>query len=111
MITTWKILDISVEGEAITHAKYHVLATDDTNTVETEGNWEFDKYSVKTPYAEVTENQVISWIKEGATQYGQNVIESRLEEQLALLGKTKSVVPPWKPPVFTLEQQWHSQST
>jgi hypothetical protein len=111
MITTWKILDISVEGKAITHAKYHVLATDDTNTVETEGNWEFDKYSVKTPYAEVTENQVISWIKEGATQYGQNVIESRLEEQLALLGKTKSVVPPWKPPVFTLEQQWHSQST
>jgi hypothetical protein len=111
MITTWKILDISVEGEAITHAKYHVLATDDTNTVETEGNWEFDKFSVKTPYAEVTENQVISWIKEGATQYGQNVIESRLEEQLALLGKTKSVVPPWKPPVFTLEQQWHSQST
>ncbi len=111
MITTWKILDISVEGEAITHAKYHVLATDDTNTVETEGNWEFDKFSVKTPYAEVTENQVISRIKEGATQYGQNVIESRLEEQLALLGKTKSVVPPWKPPVFTLEQQWHSQST
>jgi len=111
MITTWKILDISVEGEAITHAKYHVLATDDTNTVETEGNWKFDKFSVKTPYAEVTENQVISWIKEGATQYGQNVIESRLEEQLALLGKTKSVVPPWKPPVFTLEQQWHSQST
>jgi len=111
MITTWKILDISVEGEAITHAKYHVLATNDTNTVETEGNWEFDKFSVKTPYAKVTENQVISWIKEGATQYGQNVIESRLEEQLALLGKTKSIVPPWKPPVFTLEQQWHSQST
>jgi hypothetical protein len=111
MITTWKILEIFVEGEAITHAKYHVLADDDTNTVETEGNWEFDKFSVKTPYAQVTENQVISWIKEGATQYGQNVIESRLEEQLALLGKTKSVVPPWKPPVFTLEQQWHSQST
>ena len=111
MITTWKILDISVEGEAITHAKYYVLATDDINVVETEGNWEFDKFSVKTPYAEVTENQVISWIKDGATQYGQNVIESRLEEQLALLSKTKSVVPPWKPPVFTLEQQWHSQST
>jgi hypothetical protein len=111
MITTWKILDISVEGEAITHAKYYVLATDDKNVVETEGNWDFDKFSVKTPYAKVTEDQVISWIKEGATQYGKNVIESRLEEQLALLGKTKSVVPPWKPPVFTLEQQWHSQST
>ena len=111
MIAKWKILDIFVEDEVITHAKYHVLATDETNVVETEGNWEFDKFNAQTPYAEVTEQQVIDWIKDGATQYGQNVIESRLEEQLALLGKTKSVVPPWKPPVFTLEQQWHSQST
>jgi len=101
MIAKWKILDISVEGEAITHAKYHIWATDETNVVETEGNWEFDKFSVKTPYAEVTEQNVIDWIKDGATQYGKNVIESRLEEQLALLSKSKSVVPPWKPPVFT----------
>ena len=111
MITSWKILDISVEGKVITRAKYHVLATDEINEVETEGIWEFDKFNPTTPYAEVTEAQVISWIKDGATQYGQNVIESRLEEQLALLSKSKSVVPPWKPPVFTLEQQWHSQST
>jgi hypothetical protein len=109
MITKWKILEISVEGEAITHAKYHVSATDNKNLVETEGNWEFDKFNVKTPYAKVTERQVIQWIKDGATQYGQNVIESRLEEQLALLSKTKSIEPPWKPPVFTLEQQWPSQ--
>jgi len=107
MIAKWKILDISVENEVITHAKYHVLATDDTNIVETEGNWEFDKFNVKTPYAEITEKQVIQWIKDGTTQYGQNVIESRLEEQLALLSKTKSVVPPWKPLVFT----WSSNGT
>jgi hypothetical protein len=107
VIAKWKILEISVEGEAITHAKYHVLATDETNVVETEGNWEFDKFSIKTPYAKVTEQDVIDWIKDGATQYGQNVIESRLEEQLALLSKTKSVVPPWKPPVFT----WSSNGT
>jgi len=111
MIATWKILDISVESEVITRAKYHVSATDDINKVETEGIWEFDRFNPTTPYAEVTEKQVISWIKDGSTQYNKNVIESRLEEQLALLSKTKSVVPPWKPPVFTLEQQWHSQST
>jgi len=29
------------------------------------------------------------------------VIKSRLEEQLALLEKSKSIVPPWKPQVFT----------
>lgn len=109
MIATWKILDISVEGEVITRAKYHVFATDDINKVETEGLWDFDKFNPVTPYADVTEAQVISWIKDGATQFGKNVIESRLEEQLALLSKSKSVVPPWKPPVFTLEQQWHSQ--
>jgi hypothetical protein len=107
VITKWKILDISVDGDAITHAKYHIWATDETNMVETEGNWEFDKFNVKTPYAKVTEQNVIDWIKDGATQYGQNVIESRLEEQLALLSKTKSVVPPWKPPVFT----WSSNGT
>jgi len=107
MIAKWKILDIFVEGEAITHAKYHVWATDEANVVETEGNWEFDKFNVKMPYAQVTEQNVIDWIKDGATQYGQNVIESRLEEQLALLSKTKSVVPPWKPPVFT----WSSNGT
>jgi hypothetical protein len=46
--------------------------------------------------------QVDSWIKEGATIHGKSVIESRLEEQLASM-KAKSVAPPWKPPVFTLE--------
>jgi hypothetical protein len=109
MITVWKILEIFAENGAITHAKYFISATDEVNTVETEGNWWFDKYKVETPFEKVTEKQVISWIKEGATQHGKNVIESRLEEQLALLGKSKSVAPPWKPPVFTLEQQWPSQ--
>ena len=107
MIAKWKILEVISEDEVITHAKYYISATDGKNTVETEGNWEFDKFNVKTPYADVKESQVIQWIKDGATQYGQNVIESRLEEQLALLSKTKSVVPPWKPPVFT----WSSNGT
>jgi hypothetical protein len=32
---------------------------------------------------------------------GQNIIKSRLQEQLELIKKSKSVVPPWKPQVFT----------
>jgi len=107
MIITWKILELFVEKDVITHAKYHVRATEDDVVIETEGNWQFDKFNVQTPYAEVTEDLVIQWIKDGATKFGKNVIESRLEEQLALLEKSKSVVPPWKPPVFTLElKQW-----
>jgi hypothetical protein len=102
MIAQWFIQSIISENEVITGAKYFIKATDEVDTVETEGNWEFDKFTVNTPFSEVTEAMVISWIKEGATIHGKNVIESRLEEQLASM-KTKSVAPPWKPPVFTLE--------
>ena len=34
----WQILELSAENEVITHAKYHLSLSDDTNTVETEGN-------------------------------------------------------------------------
>lgn len=102
MISQWSILNITSENEVITTAQYRIKATDEVNIVETEGNWTFDKFTCNTPFAEVTEEMVIDWIKEGATVHGKNVIELRLEEQLASL-KTKSVAPPWKPPVFTLE--------
>jgi len=102
MISTWTILSILAENDVITSAKYHIKATDEVDVVETEGNWEFDKFTVNVPFAEVTEAMVVNWIKEGATVHGKNVIESRLEEQLASM-KAKSVAPPWKPPVFTLE--------
>jgi hypothetical protein len=103
MITVWKILNISAESDVITEAKYFVKATDEVNVVETEGNWHFDKFTCNTPFANVTEKMVIEWIKAGAMRDGRNVIESRLEEQLALLTKSNSVASPWKPPVFTLE--------
>ena len=102
MICQWSISSITSENEVITSAQYHVKATDELNIVETEGYWYFDKFVCDTPFAEVTEEMVVSWIKEGATKNGKNVIESRLEEQLASL-PAKSVAPPWKPPVFTLE--------
>lgn len=102
MISQWSILSITSENEVITSAKYHIKASDEIDFVETEGNWNFDKFTCNTPFSEVTEEMVISWIKEGATKNGKNVIESRLEEQLASM-KAKSVAPPWKPPVFTLE--------
>ncbi len=102
MITSWSILSIIADDGVIMEAKYHIKATDEVNVVETEGNWTFDKFTCNTPFSEVTEAMVINWIKEGATVHGKSVIESRLEEQLALM-QAKSVAPPWKPPVFTLE--------
>ena len=96
----WSISELSAEGELITHAKYHVSLTDGTNTVETEGNWYFSDPKLNTPLAQVTEEMVAGWVENDALKDGVNVIKSRLEEQLALLEKSKSIVPPWKPQIF-----------
>ena len=103
----WEISEVSSEDELITHAKYHVTLSDEQNEVATEGNWWFANPKLTVPYADVTEEMVAQWIENEAMKDGVNVIKSRLEEQLALLSKTKSVVPPWKPPVFT----WSNNGT
>ena len=97
----WEISKLSAEGELITHAKYHLSLTDGKNTVETEGNWYFKDPVLTVPLAQVTEETVAGWIEQDSMRDGVNVIKSRLEEQLTLLEKTTSIVPPWKPQVFT----------
>jgi len=96
----WKILEISAENELITHAKYHCSLSDDTNTVETEGNWFFTDPIMNVPFGQVTEEMVAKWIEDASVKDGVNIITSRLIEQLKSLSK-KTVVPPWKPQVFT----------
>lgn len=100
MIFKWKILDISADGELITHAKYYVSATDEENTVETEGNWWFSDKILKKPFKDVTEQDIVSWIEQETTQNDVNIIKSRLEEQLNSLN-TKKAILPWMPQVFT----------
>ena len=102
MITfEWKILEISADGDLITHAKYHVLAQADTGEkVETEGNWWFSDKILNKPFNEVTEADVILWIQNETTQNGVNLIKSRLEEQLASLTGNGVVVAPWLPQKF-----------
>ena len=97
----WTIFELSAENEVITHAKYHLSLSNGENTVETEGNWYFKDPENKTPFAQITEEIVAEWIEKEAMNDGVCVIKSRLEEQLALLEKSTSVVPPWKPQVFT----------
>jgi len=100
MEIVWKILEISAENELITHAKYHCSLSDDTNTVETEGNWFFTDPIMNIPFGQVTEEMVAKWIEDASIKDGVNIITSRLLEQLKSLEK-KTVVPPWKPQVFT----------
>jgi len=98
----WKILEISADGELITHAKYYVVAETDTGEkVETEGNWWFSNKILNKPFNEVTEADVAAWIENETTQNGVNLIKSRLEEQLAVLKDNRVVVAPWLPQIFT----------
>ena len=58
MEIVWKIFEISAENELITHAKYYCSLSDDTNTVETEGNWFFKDPIMNIPFGQVTEEMV-----------------------------------------------------
>ena len=101
MNVLWKILDIDGKDGVITSAKYFVQASDEYNTVATEGNWYFDSKEAITPIDLVTEEMVASWIKADAVRDGKNLILDRLQEQLNELSKQKTMIPPWLPQVFT----------
>jgi hypothetical protein len=102
MIThKWKIHDIEATEGLITEVKYSVLARDIDLTVETEGYWKFGDPVLRKPLLEVKEEDVIAWVKADSMREGVNIIESRLEEQLANLEKDK-VKLPWVPQVFTV---------
>jgi hypothetical protein len=95
---TWKILEVSAKDGVITHVRYHVTASNEDKSVETEGNWYFDCPSAKIEFDKVTEEMIASWIKQEAQKDGKCHITARLEEQLEAL--ENKVVPPWQPQVF-----------
>jgi len=97
---TWKILEISADQELITHAKYNVTADDLDHTVETEGNWWFQNTVLNTPFADVTEEMIASWIEKETMKDGINLIKFRLEEQLNEIKVNHTVPAPWLPQVF-----------
>jgi len=97
----WKIHEIDATEGLITEVKYSVLARDIDLTVETEGYWRFGNPVMGKPLLEVKEEDVIAWVKADSMREGVNIIESRLEEQLANLAKDK-VKLPWVPQVFTI---------
>lgn len=87
----WKILQIEADGDLITGARYFCAR----NGVETEGWWKFAEPVLNIPFAEVTEEMVISWVtKDIGSQ-----VEARLDQQAATA--TRTVVAPWLPQVFT----------
>lgn len=95
---TWKILEVSAKEGVITHARYHVTATSEDKSVETEGNWYFDCPTAKVPFDQVTEEMVANWIEKEAVKDGKCHIIDNLQNQLKTL--ENKTVAPWLPQIF-----------
>lgn len=91
----WSISKVTSEGDLITHAYYHVEATDGENTVNTEGNFYFTGKNVFIPYKDVREKTIIDWIDTETTKDGVSSIKSRLDQQLLDLKSEKKEEFPW----------------
>lgn len=96
----WKIIDLYAENKIIISAKYSVCCKDESNSVITEGNCNFEIGEINTPFEEVTENQVIDWIKKETTIDGKNSIELMLQKQLEALKIQEPVKAPWVKTTF-----------
>jgi hypothetical protein len=93
----WKILEISTDGELITHAKYHIVANDEENSVETEGNWWFSDKILNIPLSDIKEEDIVSWIENETTINGVCHITNNLDNQLTSLKSNKKAQLPWQP--------------
>ena len=94
----WKILETVIEDGALKAVKYRCKASDDQNTVETEGNWRMR--TAHTVDAETSEHLVAHWVDLEATQDGKHLIKYRLQEQLDALRSQVSTKPPWAVDTF-----------
>ena len=97
----WKLVEVTAEEGLVTHAYYHVTATDGENSVETEGNYYFKGKEIKIPYEEVREQTILDWIDKETTVDEVSSIKSRLDDQLLELKKDKTVGFPWLSNTFT----------
>ena len=94
----WKILETVIDGGALTAVKYYCIASNEQNTVETEGNWK-----MRTIHAmdnDTSEHQVAHWLDLDATQDGKHLIKYRLQEQLDALSLELTTKPPWAVDTF-----------
>lgn len=101
MIFAWKILEVIQEGDQLTQVKYRVTASNDENSVATEGYWAF---ADKTHFLQklTTEKDVITWIKDESIIDEKCIIEDNLEKQL-LAVEPVSLKKPWVLPTFTVK--------
>lgn len=103
MITfKWSVIDMIEESEVFTQVKYKVTASDESNSVVTEGNWVF-KDKTHQVASQTIEKDIIDWIKKESIIDESCIIESNLEKQLASLNQQNSIKKPWIKPTFTVK--------
>jgi hypothetical protein len=89
----WSILETVIVDRELKSVKYWCKATDEQNSVETEGNWKMVTPNLVND--ETTEQEVIAWLDLDATQDGKHLIKYRLQEQLDALSSVTITRPPW----------------
>lgn len=94
----WKILEtVIIDGE-LKSVKYWCKASDDINSVETEGNWKMRTAHIVDE--DTSEHQVTHWLDLDATENDKHLIKYRLQEQLDALKLTVATKPPWAVDTF-----------
>jgi hypothetical protein len=97
----WKILEVTVNNDVITHAKYYCKLTNGEIFVDTEGN-AYGDLSFGIPYKDITEKNIIDTVKKLYIQDDVNLIELNLQKQLENVQK-EPVLPPWHVETFKVE--------
>ena len=94
----WKILETVINDNILKSVKYWCKATNDTHTVETEGNWKMLTTHIMDE--NTSEHQVIHWLDLDTTQNDKHLIKYRLQEQLDALSSAATTKPPWAVDTF-----------
>jgi hypothetical protein len=99
MITyKWSILETVIVNRELKSIKYWCKATDDKNSVETEGNWKMRTTHLVDD--DTTEHQVAHWLDLDTTENDKHLIKYRLQEQLDALSSAATTKPPWAVDTF-----------
>ena len=93
----WQILEVHAENEQVRKVRYKAIYDE----IETEGYCYFTE-SGNVPFEELTEAQIISWVKESFVKDGICTITARLKEQANQLKKQMEVRLPWETKTFKL---------
>ena len=99
----WKFLELFADNDQLISVRYLVSATDNINTVESEGVHIFENNTANKLLSTIVESDLVQWIEKDTTKDDVNPIKLAIESQLNALNTTKKVDFPWLAGTFTIE--------